>query len=132
MKFSTRAEYGLMAMTNLAKVYPQQKNLTVISREEGISLKYLEQLATVLRRKNLIRSTKGKQGGYVLAKRPDRMTIGEIVEALEGPIAPMRCVGKFCNRAKTCSSNIVWEKVSSQIKKTLYSMKLNKIIKIQS
>jgi Rrf2 family protein len=129
MKFSSKAEYGLMAMTNLAKAYPEQKNLAMISREEGISLKYLEQLATILRKKNLITSTKGKQGGYVLAKKPNQLTVGEIVEALDGPIAPMKCIGKFCAKATTCSSNVVWEKVSSQIKKTLYSMKLNQIIR---
>ena len=129
MKFSSKAEYGLMAMTNLAKAYPVQKNLKTISAEEGISMKYLEQLATILRRKNLIISTKGKQGGYVLAKKPNRLTVGEIVEVLDGPIAPMKCVGKFCVKAATCSSNVVWEKVSMQIKKTLYAMKLNQIIK---
>lgn len=123
MKFSTRAEYGLKAMANLAKAYPEQKALQVICREESISFKYLERLIGELRKSNFVTSQKGKNGGYTLARKPNQMRVGEIVEALEGPIAPMGCEGKIC--ALGCSSSFVWNKVGAQIKKTLYAIKLS-------
>ena len=69
MKFSTRAEYGLKAMVNLAKCYPAQKNIKEICREENVSVKYLERLVGELRKNNLVKSQKGKSGGYTLSKK---------------------------------------------------------------
>jgi Rrf2 family protein len=126
MKFSTKAEYGLKAMVNLAKAFPEQKNLKTISQEENISIKYLEQLISKLKKSNLIFSTKGKSGGYTLAKKPNQIKVGEIVEILEGPIAPMGCEGKAC--ARDCVSSVVWMKLGEQIKKTLYKIKLSALI----
>ena len=126
MKFSTRAEYGLKAMANLARCYPEQKNIKTISAEEDISLKYLERLMSHLRQNNLVISRKGKKGGCILAKRPEKIKVGEVVEILEGTIKPMKCAGKIC--AKYCSSSLVWLKVGEQIKKTLYGIKLSDLI----
>lgn len=128
MKFSTRAEYGLKAMANLAKNFPAQKTVKEISREEKISRKYLERLMGVLRENKLVQSHKGKGGGYTLCRKPSNLKVGEIVEILEGPIAPMRCVGKFCALENQCSSSFVWAKVGTQIKKTLYEIKLSDLI----
>ncbi|MEK7598714.1 MAG: Rrf2 family transcriptional regulator [Patescibacteria group bacterium] len=129
MKFSTRAEYGLKAMANLAKDFPGQKVLRQISKEEKISVKYLERLIGELRKKDLVKSQKGKNGGYTLGKNPKNIRVGEIVEILDGPISPMRCVGKFCALEHQCSSSFVWAKVGAQIKKTLYAIKLSELIK---
>ncbi|HEX7586310.1 MAG TPA: Rrf2 family transcriptional regulator [Patescibacteria group bacterium] len=129
MKFSTRAEYGLKAMANLAKDFPAQKTVKDISKEENISVKYLERLIGELRKKNLVTSQRGKNGGYVLGKNPKNIRVGEIVEILDGPISPMKCVGKFCALEHRCSSSFVWTKVGAQIKKTLYSIKLSELIK---
>ena len=128
MKFSTRAGYGLRATVNLAKNYPNQKNLQEISNEEGISLKYLEQLFRVLRKSNLIVSQKGREGGYMLFKKPKDIKVGEIIEILEGPIAPMQCAEGKCNIKCSCASSIVWTKLQEQIKKTLYKIKLSDLI----
>lgn len=128
MQFSTRAEYGLKAMANLAQNYLQQKNIKTISREEGISVKYLERLANELRKNNLLKSQKGKNGGYTLVKNPRLIKVGEIIEILEGTIAPMKCVGKKCVLEHACSSNIVWNKLGEQIRKTLYGIKLSDLI----
>jgi Rrf2 family protein len=128
MKFSTRAEYGLKAMANLAKDFPRRKTVKDISKEEKISAKYLERLMGKLRNKNLTLSHKGKTGGYTLGKKPEAIRVGEIVEALDGPISPMGCVGKFCAMKNECSSNFVWMRVGEQIKKTLYEIKLSDLI----
>lgn len=129
MKFSTKAEYGLKAMVNLAQHYPDQKTTKEIATEEDISQKYLERLMGALRDGGVVESTKGKMGGYVLARNPQKIAVGEIIEILDGEISPMRCVGKFCAAENRCPSSIVWNKLGQQIKKTLYSIKLNSLIK---
>ncbi len=129
MKFSTRAGYGLRAAVNLAKIYPQQKSLQEISREEGISLKYLEQLFRALKKNKLVVSQKGREGGYVLAKNPKLIKVGEIIEILEGPIVPMECASGKCDVKCSCASSVVWTKLQTQIKKTLYSIKLKDLTK---
>ena len=129
MKFSTRAGYGLRATVNMARNYPQQKSLQEISKEEGISLKYLEQLFRALKKNKMIESQKGREGGYTLSKNPKNIKVGEIIEILEGPIAPMECASGKCDSKCSCASSVVWTKLQTQIKKTLYSIKLSELIK---
>ena len=129
MRFSTKAEYGLKAMTNLAQCYPAQKTIGEIASQENISQKYLERLMGILRNGEVVQSSKGKQGGYVLSKDPKKIPVGEIIELLDGEITPMRCVGKFCSSEHKCPSSVVWNKLGVQIKKTLYSIKLDTLIK---
>lgn len=127
MKFSTKAEYGLKAMVNLAACYPRQKSLREISRGENISAKYLERLIGELRKNNLVVSSKGKSGGYVLVRKPSLIKVGEIVEALEGPISTRGC--GLCQAENKCASSIVWLKLEREIKKTLGHIKLSDLIK---
>jgi Rrf2 family protein len=128
MKFSTRAGYGLRAMVNLAKNHPKQKSLQEISKEEGISLKYMEKLFGVLRKNNLVKSQKGREGGYILFCSPQKTPVSKIIESLEGPIIPMQCAEGKCNSKCACSSSIVWIKLQKQIKKTLNQIKLSDLI----
>ncbi len=129
MHFSTKAEYGLKAIVNLAKCYPEQKTIKEIAAQEDISQKYLERLLGTLRDGNVIDSVKGKNGGYTLARNPKKITAGEVIEILDGTISPMRCVGKFCAMEKKCPSSIVWNKLGMQIQKTLYGIKLSDLVK---
>lgn len=128
MKFSTRAEYGLKAMVNLARTYPEQKNIKSISAEEDISVKYLERLMNELRKNKLVTSQKGKSGGYVLIDKPANIKVGKIIEVLEGSISPMKCFGAKCRHKNICSSSVVWNKVGEQIRKTLYGIKLSELV----
>ncbi len=125
MRFSTKAGYGLKAMVNLAECFPQQKAVRELALEEGISSKYLERLMGMLRKEKLVHSSKGKDGGYFLARRPKDIAVGEIIEILDGPIAPMKCAGEGCPSAKTCPSSIVWEEIGEQVKKTVYNINLS-------
>ena len=128
MKFSTRAEYGLKAIINLANAYPEQRSITEIAKEERISIKYLERLMGEFRKKDLVKSSKGKAGGYALIRKPSRVAVGEVIEIIEGPISPMKCVGEDCALRHTCPSGRVWTKLGEQIKKTLYGIKLSELI----
>ncbi|MFZ2226625.1 MAG: Rrf2 family transcriptional regulator [Candidatus Moraniibacteriota bacterium] len=127
MHFSTKAEYGLRAMVCLARAYPGQKNITEISQEENISAKYLETLIGRLRKNSLVKSQKGKSGGYTLIKNPKNISAGEIIEIMEGPIVS-KCDGSNCMKAKVCASSLVWNKLAFQIKKTLFAIKLSELI----
>ncbi|MBU2028711.1 Rrf2 family transcriptional regulator [Patescibacteria group bacterium] len=129
MKFSTRAEYGLQAMANLARHYPAQKNIRQISKEEGIPAKYLERLMGELRKNILVQSFQGKNGGYVLIKNPKLIKVGQIIEILEGSLSPMGCADSRCRAACSCSSSLVWLKLGKQIRKTLYGIRLSELIK---
>jgi len=126
VKFSTKAEYGLRAMANLASAFPGVKNMKEISDEEGISLKYLEKLIGSLRRNKLVTSYKGKSGGYALIKNPKNIRVGDVIEILEGPVALVKCGS--CGIENKCSSSFVWIKVGKEIKKTLNGIKLSQLI----
>ncbi|MEI6602958.1 MAG: Rrf2 family transcriptional regulator [Clostridia bacterium] len=88
MKLSTKGRYGLRAIVDMA-VYSNGEHVSInsIAERQGISANYLEQVFSTLRKAGLIKSIKGAQGGYSLARKPKEMTIGEIIRALEGDLA---------------------------------------------
>lgn len=131
MNFSTKAEYGLRAMVVLANHYPNLISVTEISKEENISMKYLEHLAQELRRNDLVVGIKGKGGGYVLSREPGKISVSEIVEALEGRIDPMQCQSGECKN-KRCVSKQVWVKLGKEIKNTLSKIKLSELVQKSS
>ncbi len=128
MKFSTKGEYALRAVVNLASHYPQRKNLKIIASEEDISVKYLERLMRDLKKNNLVKSFRGKNGGYVLQLAPNHIKVGQVIEATEGPIT-IKCYGEKCKLVHKCPSSFVWIKLGTQIKKTLNAIKISDLIK---
>ncbi len=125
MKLSTRGRYGLKAMVDLALNYGQgQMTVNALAQKQGVSEAYLEQLIAALRRAGLISSTRGAQGGYVLARPPEEISAGEVLHTLEGTTALIDCVGseKFdCDNACTCSARPLWLKLQSKINGVLDS-----------
>ena len=128
MKFSTKAEYGLRAMTSLALCYPEVKSIKDISIEEKISAKYLERLMNELRKEKLVKSYKGKSGGYTLSKSSNKIRVGEIIQTLEGPLDLRGCNSNKCS-SKKCLSKKVWIELEKQMNKTLNKIKLSDLIK---
>ena len=85
MKISTRGRYGIRLLIDLAERAGENHTaLASVAERQGISLRYLEQLAVILRRSGFIRSVKGASGGYVLARRPEEIILGDILRILEG------------------------------------------------
>jgi len=101
-----------------------------ISKKEGISVQYLEQLLNKLRRSGLIESVRGSKGGYMLSKDPCDITVADIVKALEGEIRLSHCVssaktpGINCKKTSSCVPKLVWLKLSNAISECLESMTL--------
>ncbi len=131
MKLSTKSTYGLRAMLNIA-LEPEKHTISImdISRREGISIAYLEQLLNRLRREGLVKSVRGPKGGYVLSRKPNEITVGDIVRTLEGSIYPVHCVaakksrGMTCRMSKGCVPKVVWMKLAKAINDCLESITL--------
>lgn len=90
MKITKRGEYALRALMALALVYEQKTlSLREISVKEGLPVKFLEQIMTVLKRAGFVQSLKGKHGGYSLSRSPKEITLGQVIRAVDGPLAPI-------------------------------------------
>jgi Rrf2 family protein len=125
MRISSRAHYGLRMMTELAKAYGGPPlSLTEIARREDMPLAYLEQLVAPLRRAGVVDGTRGLHGGYRLARGPRDVTVLEIVELLEGPVAPVECLAEdyqpgSCSREPECLSRPLWARLQQAFKEVL-------------
>ena len=139
MMFSTRAEYGVRVMVDLARrggVDPVP--LGEIADGEGLPLAYLEHLVARLRRAGLIESRRGARGGYLLARPAAEITMAEVVEALEGSIAPIECISSGpdgtirCSRESdpghVCTTKLLWTRVRASIVETLQETTLDELI----
>jgi len=106
--------------------------LSSISKKEKISAKYLERIFSKLKKANLVKSEKGISGGYLLARKAEKITVFDIVNALEGDIVPFYCVGrdkkKFCSSKCNCTVTEVLHKVQDSITDTLEKIKLSDLI----
>jgi Rrf2 family cysteine metabolism transcriptional repressor len=125
MRISSRAHYGLRMMTELAKAHGGPPlSLAEIARREGMPLAYLEQLVAPLRRAGLVEGTRGLHGGYRLARKPAGVTVLEIVELMEGPVAPVECLAEnyqagACSREPECLSRPLWGRLQQAVKQVL-------------
>ena len=128
MKISSKEQYGLRAMAELAARYGQGPvPLAEIAAAQGLSRDYLEQIVPALREAGLVQSTRGAHGGYQLARAPETMTVGQVLRALEGEILPLPCVSKDvaeCDRSHMCAARTVWTKVHARVSETLNEMTL--------
>lgn len=129
MRVSAKELYGLRAMSEFARHFGQGPvSLSEVARKQGISQSYLEQIAIELRRSGLLRSRRGAQGGYYLARSPDETTAGDVIRALEGSILPIQCVTDTkcepCSMEDGCSARGIWEQVRDRLVETLDSITL--------
>ncbi|NMA54681.1 MAG: Rrf2 family transcriptional regulator [Firmicutes bacterium] len=131
MKLSTKGRYGMRAMLALARRYGDGPiPLKEVAEIESLSESYLEQLAGELRKAGLVRSVRGAQGGYYLAKEPALITAGDIIRVLEGPIGPVQCViespdmDDACDYAESCVERLLWQRLRDSMVKVLDSITL--------
>jgi Rrf2 family transcriptional regulator, cysteine metabolism repressor len=129
--FSTRGEYGVRLMMELARHYGAGPvSLTEMADHESLPRPYLEQLVISLREAGLVKSTRGAHGGYTLAAPPSDIHMGAVIRALEGPIVPMVCASEdpahagICGRTGFCNVNMLWVKVRNAITDALDSVTL--------
>ncbi len=130
MMFSTKAEYGVRVMVELARrAGDDPVPLAEIAAHDGLPLAYLEHLVARLRKAGLVDSRRGSRGGYMLARPSNEITMAEVVEALEGSIAPIECISQapdgsiVCARESSpdhvCPTKLLWTRVRFSIVNTL-------------
>ena len=130
MKLSTRSRYGTRFMIDLARNSSNSPvQLGEIAKRQNISVKYLEQLIAPLKKANLIKSLRGPKGGHMLARAPEEITFGEIVDALESGIALTRCAAdpKVCKRSRNCETRKIWGIATQAVSDRLNSIRLSEV-----
>ncbi|OHB66960.1 MAG: Rrf2 family transcriptional regulator [Planctomycetes bacterium RBG_13_62_9] len=132
MKLSTRTRYGMRAIIELAQHEGKRPlQLKAIAERQDISVKYLEQLMSLLRSAGFVRSVRGSKGGYILARPADEVTLGDVFRCLEGPVTTTECTEDedYCKRSADCVAREVWVEVEAAIQNVLNSMTLADLVK---
>jgi Rrf2 family cysteine metabolism transcriptional repressor len=134
LHFSTRGEYGVRMMVELARHHGTGPvSLSEMAEHEALPRPYLEQLVVSLREAGLVTSTRGAHGGYELARAPSEIQMSRVITALEGPIAPMICASddprhiEMCERTDYCNVNLLWLRVRDAVVGALDSMTLEEL-----
>lgn len=132
MNISTKGRYGLRAMVDIAvHSIGDYIPLKIIAERQDISENYLEQVFSVLRKANLVKSARGSQGGYTLSRKASAITVGEVLRVLEGDLG----IAGDDNGAlgidktiKVCINTVVWQKVNEQINTVMDSVTLGDLV----
>ena len=134
MKLSTRGQYGTRALLELALHQGERPvPLKDIAQRQQISLQYLGHLITPLVAAGIVRSTPGARGGVWLAKSPEKIKLSEVIELLEGSIAPVECVNnpKCCPRSDFCVTRDIWCELKRVMNRVLESTTLQDLTERQ-
>ena len=138
MRLSTQSRYGVRAIFDIA-YHSEGLDTQVkdISRRQGISQRYLEQIFQKLKKGGIVGSKRGPSGGYFLSKKPEEITVGEVVRITESGITPVLCVdGKNptqpCERAGGCVTQIVWNEAGKRLKEYFDSVTIKDLCNLAS
>ena len=136
MKISTKGRYALRMLVDLA----EHQNcgfvaLKDIAERQNISKKYLEQIIPIFNKSDILKTTRGSQGGYMLSRSPDKYKVGEILRLTEGSLAPVECLNQDpieCERSGECATLPIWQGLNKVINEYLDSITLQDILDQQS
>jgi len=133
MQLSTKARYSVRAMVYLAfHGLFSPVSVKKIAEEEGIPLNYLERLLSRMKKKKLVRSFRGKGGGYMLARKPEEISLAEIIKAAGENLYPTFCTQqnqrKICQRVENCAVYLVWRKLGDLIVSFLDKITLREVV----
>lgn len=130
MRFSAKERYGIRAMIDLAKSSAEHPlSAKTIADRQGISIDYLEQIFSRLRRAGLLKSVRGARGGFYLASPAEDISVWDVVNAIGEPISPSPCTSAsgevtHCHRMEVCRARILWEDIAMGMKELLEKTKL--------
>lgn len=133
MKISTKGRYALRMLTDIAAHQSESGSVALkdIAQRQGISKKYLEQIALVLTQSGLLRGSRGHQGGYRLTQSPEEITVAAIIRAAEGSLAPVACLEtqpNACERCHDCETLFIWEGLDRVIQQYLDGITLQDVL----
>lgn len=125
MKISAKGEYALRAILQLSLNYRKQEVTSIqeISERQDIPLKFLEQILLILKKAGLIDSKRGNAGGYFLLKKPEEISVGEVLRITDGPVMTLACINSplGCERQTKCHFFPLWQEVNSTVERLIYS-----------
>jgi len=136
MRLSTQSRYGVRAIFDIAyNSEGLETQVKDISRRQGISQRYLEQIFQKLKRAGIVGSKRGPLGGYFLNKKPEDITIGEIIRITEGSIIPVLCAdpeesNQPCERSGECVTQIIWNEAGNRLKEYFDSITIKDLCKL--
>lgn len=132
MKISTKGRYAVRMLLDLAEHKDEGFiALKDIAKRQNVSKKYLEQIVAVMNKADILQTSRGYQGGYKLAKSPDKYTVGMILRLTEGSLAPVACLEQepnMCERRSECKTLYVWEGLNKLIGEYLDGITLRDIL----
>lgn len=136
MKISTKGRYALRMLCDLAvHIEEGYVSLKDIAERQNISKKYLEQIVPLMNKSGILRTNRGNRGGYMLAKKPEEITVCDVLRATEGSLAPVACLDydvNECPHSNECATLYVWEGLYKQVTDYLNSISLQDIIEHSS
>lgn len=135
---SQRAKYALRALVALVRARPgESRMISEISKEQAIPKKFLEQILLELKRAGIVMSRRGRLGGYELLRAPDKITFGEVLRLIDGPIAPLPCLSKIayrkcedCRDEASCEIRHVFGRVAEATREVLDSTTLADAVRL--
>ena len=135
MKISTKGRYALRLMLDLAMdTSGEPVRIKDVAERQGISVKYLEQIVSILAKAGYVRSIRGPQGGYRLAKEPEEYTVGMILRLTEGSLTPVDCAEAepgTCSREDTCVTRKLWKELDEAIRSVVDKYTLEDLVQWQ-
>lgn len=132
MKISTKGRYGLRAVLDIAMHADSEAvALSSIATRQHISISYLEQLISKLKKAGIVNSIRGAQGGYILARPAEEISVGDILRCLEGNLNPVECseiLGGSCTDSDVCVTKFVWKRISDSISQAVDGLMLSELV----
>jgi len=133
IRLSTKGRYGTRLMLNLARHHNSGDSAIIlknVSRDEEISIRYLEQIIIPLKINKLVKSIRGAGGGYILARDPNQIQLSEILQALEGTCCLVECVEDedYCERVPDCATHDIWKEASFILKDYFDNISLQDLV----
>jgi Rrf2 family protein len=130
MRFSAKVEYGILAILALClHSGPEPLQVKSIAQKQKIPIRFLEQVMNLLKKQGLVESVRGRQGGYLLTKTPDQIRFGEVLQAIEGPLAMIDMTGRETGSTSSGGEGIentviqeVWTEANASLEKLLNSI----------
>lgn len=133
LKVSTKGRYGLRSIVDLAVNDKEgQVSLKSVAQRQGLSENYLEQLFASLKKSGLVKSVRGAQGGYMLSKPAENITVGDVLRSLEGTLCPVECIDldmpTRCDKSDVCVTAPVWAKLRDKINEVVDSITIADLV----
>ena len=136
MKISARDEYACSAVLELALNYDSEAPVRVqdIAQRQNIPMKFLFQIMQILKRVDIVRSRRGTEGGYVLTRAPNQLTVGDVIRAMSGPFVQLSCLesGNFlddCGKQNMCQFKPIWAEVDRAIGSVLNGVTFEELVR---